>query len=478
MKVVPVILSGGSGVRLWPLSREQYPKQYLNLFGEKTLLQETILRLKSLDYLDSPIVICNCDHRFIVAEQLNQIGIQNPKILLEPIGKNTAPAITAAAYTSNENDVLLILSADHLIQNINAFHRAIKIAFKYAAMDKLVTFGVVPHSAHTGYGYIEAQRTNDSFKGINIRRFKEKPPLNIAKKFIEENSKLNSQNLPRKWYWNSGIFMFRSKVFINELSMYSPETINIVKKSVDNATQDLDFIRLEKQSFELCPSGSVDYTLMEKSNNIVMVPLDCQWSDVGSWESLYDISYKDGKDNVIKGDVIANSTIGSYIYSSNRLVATIGINDLIIIDTPDALFVSAKDKAKKVKEIVNTLSIQKRKEGFCNRKEFRPWGWYDVLEYSSSFLVKKIYIKPKGILSLQKHFFRSEYWIILDGSAKVTLEEEVFILEKNDSIHIPLEAIHRLENYTEFPIKMIEVQSGPYLGEDDIERFEDVYGRL
>lgn len=468
-KIIPVILSGGSGKRLWPLSRKQYPKQYLPLVSEKTMLQETILRLNGLENLEDPIIICNVDHRFLVAEQCKQIDITDPIILLEPVGRNTAPAIAASAIQSLkffDNAILLILSADHDIKDIDAFYKAISIASDQAQNGKLVTFGIVPTNANIGYGYIEHS------KGVNnssyvVENFVEKPDKKTAEFYLDQGNYL----------WNSGMFMFKAQTLIDELKIYSPKIVNSVKNSVNNAVNDLDFIRLEKQAFESSPSDSIDYALLEKSDNVVVVPLEAKWNDVGSWSVLYGISEKDKNGNVIKGDVIAKNTTNTYINATNHIVATIGIDNLIIIDTPDVTFIATHDKAKDVSEIVESLQIENRPEYGAHRKVYRPWGWFDSLESGDNFQVKKLHVYPGAKLSLQKHHKRAEHWVVVSGSARVTKGEEVFVLNKGESTYIPLGAIHALENESEETLEVIEVQSGSYLGEDDIIRFEDIYGR-
>jgi mannose-1-phosphate guanylyltransferase/mannose-6-phosphate isomerase len=468
--IIPIILSGGSGTRLWPLSRKHYPKQYLPLVGDNTMLQETILRLNGLDNLADPVIICNADHRFLVAEQCQQIDIVNPTILLEPIGRDTAPAIAAAALQSikDTNDVvLLVLSADHVIQDVEAFHKAINIANKQAQKGKLVTFGIVPTNANTGYGYIKSSN-NDHNDVYRVEEFVEKPNLETAKSYLEQGN----------YFWNSGMFMFQANTLIDELTTHSPDIINSVNDAVNNATQDLDFIRLDKQSFESSPSDSIDYALMEKSNNVIVVPLDAQWNDIGSWSALYDIGTKDNNGNVIQGDVLTEETTNTYINANHHMVVTIGVQDLVIVDTPNATLISTKDKAQDVKKIVERLQKQGREEQFCHRKVYRPWGWYDSIEVDIHFQVKRLHVNPGAKLSLQMHYKRAEHWVVVSGTATATNGEEVLTLTEGDSTHIPIGTIHGLENKTNEQLEIIEVQSGTYLGEDDIVRFEDIYGRL
>jgi len=470
MKIIPVILSGGSGTRLWPLSRKQYPKQYLPLAGDNTMFQETILRLDGLDNLTDPIIVCNVDHRFLVAEQCQQINIQNPVILLEPASRNTAPAITAAAVQSlkdSDGSMLLVLSADHVIQDVDAFHEAINIASQQAQSGKLVTFGVVPTDVNTGYGYIKSSK--DRSNGAHtVEEFVEKPDLKTAEFYLEQGNYL----------WNSGMFMFQARTFIDEITTHAFNIVTSVNNAVNNATQDLDFIRLEKQAFESSPSDSIDFALMEKSNNVVVVPLNAQWSDIGAWPALYDIGTKDNQGNVIKGDVITQDTSNTYINADNHIVVAIGVDNLIIVDTPDATFIATQDKAQEVKNIVELLQASSRCESTTHRKVHRPWGWYDSIESGEYFQVKRLYVKPSAKLSLQMHHKRAEHWIVLSGVATVTNGEQIFILNKGESTYIPLGVIHALENQTNEPLEIIEVQSGIYLGEDDIIRFEDIYGRV
>ena len=469
MQIIPVILSGGSGTRLWPLSRKQYPKQYLPLVGDNTMLQETILRLNGLDNLADPIIICNADHRFLVAEQCQQIDIESPTILLEPIGRNTAPAIAAAALQSQKisnEAVLLVLSADHVIQDIDAFHQAIKIASRQAQAGKLATFGIVPTDANTGYGYIKSSQEN--IDGAHkVEKFVEKPDLETAEKYLEQGNYL----------WNSGMFMFKATTLIDELTTHSPEIVTSVNNAVDNAVQDLDFIRLDKQAFESSPSDSIDYALMEKSNNVVVIPLDAQWNDIGSWSALHDIGKKDANGNVINGDVFMQDTTNTYIHANGHMIATIGVQDLIIVDTPNATLISTKDKSQEVKNIVEQLQRQDREEQSCHRKVYRPWGWYDSIEMGKHFQVKRLHVNPGEKLSLQMHHKRAEHWVVVSGVATATNGNQELTLTQGQSTYIPHKTVHCLENQTDEPLEIIEIQNGEYLGEDDIIRFEDIYSR-
>ena len=470
MQIIPVILSGGSGTRLWPLSRQEYPKQYLPLAGDNTMLQETILRLEGLENLANPIIVCNADHRFIVAEQCQQIGIKNPVILLEPVGRNTAPAIAAAALQSLKylgDSILLVLSADHVIKDVGAFHQAINIANQQAQSGKLVTFGIVATDANTGYGYIKSSKENDK-SVYKVEEFIEKPDLKTAEFYLEQGSYL----------WNSGMFMFKATMLIDELTTHSPEIVSSVNEAVNNAKQDLEFFRLNKKAFESSPSNSIDYAIMEKSDNVVVVPLDAGWSDVGSWSTLYDIGVKDSSGNLLTGDVTVRDTTNTYINASNHMVTTVGVDNLVVIDTPDATFIASQNKAHEVKFIVESLQKKGRDEAHSNRKVYRPWGWYDSIEVGKHFQVKRLHVNPGEKLSLQMHHKRAEHWVVVSGTATVINGEAALTLTEGDSTYIPIGTTHGLENKTNEQLEIIEVQSGTYLGEDDIVRFEDIYGRV
>lgn len=469
MKIIPIILSGGSGTRLWPLSRKQYPKQYLSLYGDNTMLQETILRLSGLDNITDPIIICNANHRFLVAEQCQQIDITNPTILLEPIGRNTAPAIAAAAVYSKkiiDNSILLVLSADHVIKDVDEFYKSIHIAYTQAQKGKLATFGIVPTEANTGYGYIKSS-INESGGAYQVEEFVEKPDAKTAETYLENGNYL----------WNSGMFMFKADTLIDELTYHAPEITVSMIDSVENSTQDLDFIRLDEKSFQSAPSDSIDYALMEKSSNVMVVPLDAKWSDVGSWPALYEIADKDDNNNAINGNVVAMDTKNSYISANHHIVATLGVENLIIVDTPDVTFISTKDKAHEVKQIVELLKSDIRTESESNRKVHRPWGWYDSIEQADNFQVKRLHVNSGAKLSLQMHNKRAEHWIVVSGVATVTNGEQEWTLRPGQSTYIPIKTIHCLENNTNQPLELIEVQSGEYLGEDDIVRFADNYNR-
>ncbi|CAC9602901.1 Mannose-1-phosphate guanylyltransferase (EC 2.7.7.13) / Mannose-6-phosphate isomerase (EC 5.3.1.8) [uncultured Gammaproteobacteria bacterium] len=465
--IAPIILSGGSGTRLWPLSRKLHPKQFIDLVNDTTLFQDTILRLP--DNVANPLIICNEDHRFLAAEQLRQIDKESNGIILEPIGKNTAPAIALAALkfiNKNEDPLLLVLSADHLIQDTNAFHQSIKIAEELAQNNKLVTFGTVPDKAETGYGYIKADIDNpaDYYK---IQSFTEKPNEKDAQLYLDSGN----------YFWNSGMFMFKASIYLQELEKFEPEILASCKKSCRTEYKDKDFIRLNNDEFYQCPEQSVDYAVMEHTEDGVVVPLDANWSDIGSWNALWDAKDKDSNGNVSEGDVILDKVKNTYIYSSNRLISAIGISDLVIVDTQDALLVTDKKYSQNIKHIVNRLKKDARPEADDHRKVFRPWGYYDSIDSNNGFQVKRILVNPGAKLSLQKHQHRAEHWVVVKGVATITRGDDVFVLKENQSTYIPKDKIHRLENQEKIDLEIIEIQTGDYLGEDDIIRLEDDYQR-
>jgi mannose-1-phosphate guanylyltransferase len=465
--IVPVILSGGSGTRLWPLSRKLYPKQFLSLANKTTLFQDTILRLPSK--ASNPIIICNEEHRFIAAEQLRQIDTKNKGIILEPIGRNTAPAITLAAISllqNGEDPLLLVLSADHLIKDISGFHKSIEIASVIANKNKLVSLGVHPTRPETGYGYIEIEQNNknDHYKIIS---FNEKPGIEKAEKYI------NSKN----FFWNTGIFMFKASTFIRELKKYEPEIYNLCEKSLNKTSKDNDFIRIDSSAFLKCPNKSIDYAIMEKTNEAFVVPFDGYWSDIGSWEALWESKAKDKNRNIIEGDVILRQVKNSFIHGTNRLVTVNNLENIIVVDTQDALLVSSIDNSQEIKNIVEVLKNKKRNESENHRKVYRPWGYFDSIDSGKGFQVKRISVNPGAKLSLQKHKKRAEHWIIVKGVAIITCGKKVFQLDENQSTYIPKGEVHRLENREESPLEIIEIQTGSYLGEDDIIRLEDDYKR-
>ena len=465
--IIPIILAGGSGTRLWPLSRKIHPKQFISLLNETSLFQDTLTRLPK-EALD-PIVICNEDHRFLVAEQAREINVTLNSIILEPIGRNTAPAIALAAIkvlNDFENPILIVLAADHKIENKSAFHDAIKIAHKLAENNKLVTFGIIPKSAETGYGYIEIEK-KDKAEYFDIKSFVEKPNQKNAINF------LNSGN----YLWNSGMFMFNASIYLSELNKFEPEILTSCKKSLSNEFKDLEFIRIDKKEFCKSPNQSIDYAVMEKTNKAKVVPLDAGWSDVGSWDALMDSKIKDSLGNVVEGDVTLDQVKNSYLYSTSRLVAASNIADLIVIDTQDALLVTTRDNSLSIKNIVKKLKKNKRTEIENHRKVYKPWGYYDSIDTGYNFQVKRILVNPGAKLSLQKHLHRSEHWVVVSGVAKITCGKKIYNLEKNQSTYIPKGEIHRLENIENYPLEIIEVQTGNYLGEDDIIRFKDDYQR-
>jgi len=464
--MIPVVMSGGSGTRLWPLSRKHKPKQFLNLFGDDSMFQQTILRLDGLNN-SPPIVVCNESHRFMVAEQLLEIDIEKPSILLEPVGRNTAPAIVSAAFQAlsrEEDPVLLVLAADHVIADIDAFHQAIKLAEQQAMVGNLVTFGIVPTCAHTGYGYIQAE---EKATISAVQQFVEKPDSATAEAYLSSGD----------YYWNSGMFMFKASVLIEEMSKFHSDIVEQCRLAVANSEQDLDFVRLSKEAFEACPSDSIDYALMEKTQKAVVVPLDAGWNDVGSWSSLWECSQQDENNNVLKGDVEIQNVKNAYIHSEHRLVSAIGVENLVIVETADAVMVASKDQAQDIKDIVAKLKKQSRSEAENHRLCYRPWGYYDSIDLGERFQVKRIRVKPGASLSLQMHHHRAEHWVVVQGTAEVTREDEVFLLSENESTFIPVGQKHRLHNPGRVPLEIIEIQSGGYLGEDDIVRFQDNYHR-
>jgi len=466
--IVPVILSGGSGTRLWPLSRKLYPKQFLSLVNKTTLFQDTIMRLpKNASY---PLIICNEEHRFIVAEQLRQINSNTKGIILEPIGKNTAPAITIAAMhllNENEDPTLLVLSADHILGDNQKFLKSIRMASKIADQGKMVALGIKPKKPETGYGYIEVDNSKNN-EYYNIESFTEKPNLKVAKQYV------NSGN----HYWNSGIFIFKASTYLKELKKYEPEIFAICKKAyANNAPKDLDFIRLNNEEFYKCPNKSIDYAVMEKTNVGVVVPFEGSWSDIGSWEALWDSKPKDSNNNVSEGDSLLSDVKNSFIHSSNRLVAANDVSDLVIIDTQDALLVSSMKSSQHIKYIVEKLNNNNRAESNNHRKVYRPWGYFDSVDNGKNFKVKRIFVNPKAKLSLQKHQQRSEHWVVVKGVARVTCGKDKFTLKENESTYIPRGEVHRLENTENTTLEIIEVQTGDYFGEDDIIRLEDDYER-
>jgi mannose-1-phosphate guanylyltransferase/mannose-6-phosphate isomerase len=471
--LIPVILSGGAGTRLWPLSRELYPKQLLALTGERTMIQETALRLVGLS-AGAPVVVCNEAHRFLVAEQLRQLGIEPQAVVLEPVGRNTAPAIALAAHaalkaagpTADTDPLLLILPADHVIRDVGAFQKAVHVALGAAQREgRLVSFGVVPTAPETGYGYI--QRGSASGALFQIARFVEKPSAALASEFLASGD----------YYWNSGMFLFGARRYLEELERLAPEIARACAEAFTAAKADLDFTRVDKRLFEACPADSIDYAVMEKTSDAVVVPMSAGWSDVGSWAALYQASEADARGNVLRGDVICEASQGCYLYSESRLVAAVGLKNHVVVETKDAVLVAPRDRVQDVKKLVFKLKEQGRYEHSLHREVFRPWGSYDSIENGPRFQVKRLKVKPGAVLSLQLHHHRAEHWIVVSGTARITRGDEVFLLEENQSTYIPIGVRHRIENPGKIPLHIIEVQSGSYLGEDDIVRLEDHYGR-
>ena len=472
--IVPIILCGGTGSRLWPSSRESYPKQYQSLLqdNKNSMLQLTQERITGLKNLNNPILICNEDHRFIAAEQMRKINIQPQSILLEPFGRNTAPAITIAALKAIESfsdPLLLILSADHEIKDTQKFQEIIEASLEEASKGRLVTFGIVPDSPETGFGYIEATKPlcKKTLEGSPIAQFIEKPNLQKAKQLISD----------QRYTWNSGMFLFKASSILEEIKKYAPEVLHCCQQAIDKNLTDLDFERLNKDAFKKCPNISIDIAVMEKTTKGTVFPLDAGWSDIGSWKALWDSGKKDNEGNIKIGKTITKSTRNCYLKSENRLLVGIGVQDLVIIETNDAVLIANKEHTQRVKEIVNELNEKGILEGKEHRRIYRPWGnYYSVVE-GKSWKVKRIEVNPGQKLSLQMHYHRAEHWIIVTGTAKVEINNQEQVLTENTSAYIPLGAKHRLSNPGKMPLILIEVQSGSYLGEDDIVRFEDVYKR-
>jgi len=481
--LTPVILSGGAGTRLWPLSRELYPKQLLPLVGERTMLQQTVLRLEGLGAA-SPVVVCNEAHRFLVAEQLRQLGVEPQAVVLEPMGRNTAPAIALAAHAAldaaqrrnvagsgagNGDPVLLVLPADHVIRDVPVFQKAVRVALGAAEAGQLVTFGIVPTKPETGYGYIQrGEPPAGAAETVHrIARFVEKPSPERAREFLASG----------EHYWNSGMFMFRARRFLEELARFAPPIAKACEAAYRSAKSDLDFTRIDAKAFAACPSDSIDYAVMEKTSSAVVIPLAAGWSDVGSWSALHEASESDGRGNVARGDVMVEDCDSCYLYSESRLVAVVGLKDHVVVETKDAVLVAPESRVQDVKKLVLRLKERGRYEHSLHREVFRPWGSYDSIENGPRYQVKRLNVKPGATLSLQLHHHRAEHWIVVSGTARITRGDEVFLLEENQSTYIPIGVRHRIENPGKIPLHIIEVQSGSYLGEDDIVRFEDKYGR-
>ena len=461
----PVLLSGGTGTRLWPLSREAYPKQFLPLAGEDTMVQATWRRVAPLAGA-APIVVANEEHRFLVAEQLRQIGAPTPAIVLEPVGRNTAPAIAAAALqalAAGDDPLLLVLPSDHVVRNEAGFRDAVSAACAAAEAGALVTFGIVPDAPETGFGYIQAE-TGEGVR--RVLRFVEKPDAVTAQSYLDAGG----------YYWNSGMFLFRASRYLEELGKFQPGIVASVSAAFAAAKRDGDFIRLDKEAFAASPSDSIDYAVMEKTSDAKVLPVDIGWNDVGSWSALWEVAERDDDGNAHRGDVIAVDSRNTYAYAQ-RLVALVGLDDVVVVETDDAVLVAHKDRVQEVKQVVAQVKESQRSQAVLHRKVYRPWGAYDSIDTGERFQVKRITVKPGGVLSLQMHHHRAEHWIVVSGTARVTRGEETLLLSENQSTYIPLGVTHRLENPGMVPLELIEVQSGSYLGEDDIVRFEDMYGR-
>ncbi|GAM63322.1 mannose-1-phosphate guanylyltransferase [Vibrio ishigakensis] len=464
--LLPVIMAGGSGSRLWPLSRTQHPKQFISLTSDNTMLQDTIARLSGIEH-KSPFLICNEEHRFIVAEQLRQHDLAHSGIVLEPVGRNTAPAIALAALhglKDGDDPLLLVLAADHVIQDQNKFTEAVEHAKAQAIQGKLVTFGIVPTGPETGYGYIRQGNPQDEHS-YEVRAFVEKPDFETANEYVESG----------EYLWNSGMFLFKASRYVEELRKHRPDILEACERAFAGAVEDLDFIRLDENAFKACPDDSIDYAVMEKTKDAIVVPLDANWSDVGSFSSLWEVADKDSSGNVTHGDVLSHSTSNSFIYSQNKLVSTVGVDDLVIVETKDAVLVARKDKVQDVKSIVNTLKSQGRRECQQHREVYRPWGSHDEIAEGERFHVKHLVVKPGEATATQMHYHRAEHWVVVQGTAKVLNGDESYILSENESTYVAIGSPHKIENPGKVDLHLIEVRTGNYLEEDDIIRLEE-YG--
>ena len=475
MVILPVVMAGGNGSRLWPLSRELFPKQFLTLDGELTMLQTTIRRLRGLS-AENPVVICNDEHRFLVAEQLRSINKLANNIILEPAGRNTAPAIALAALTAlqtapeGSDPLLLVLAADHMIADEEAFREAVRNAMPYASAGKLVTFGIVPDQPETGYGYIRrgvVSPTNTDAVAFEVAQFVEKPNLETAQAYVANGD----------YYWNSGMFLFRAGRYLEELEKYRPDILEACVNAMSTVDPDLDFIRVDEQAFLACPEESVDYAVMERTADAVVMPMNAGWSDVGSWSSLWEISAHTAEGNVHHGDVISHKTENSYVYAESGLVTTVGVKDLVVVQTKDAVLIADRNAVQDVKKVVEQIKADGRHEHHIHREVYRPWGKYDSIDAGDRYQVKRITVKPGEGLSVQMHHHRAEHWVVVAGTAKVTINDDIKLLAENESVYIPLGATHCLENPGKIPLDLIEVRSGSYLDEDDVVRFADRYGR-
>ncbi|OQY16110.1 MAG: mannose-1-phosphate guanylyltransferase/mannose-6-phosphate isomerase [Desulfobacteraceae bacterium 4572_35.1] len=478
--IVPIILSGGAGTRLWPLSREEYPKQLLPLNSDLTMLQETAARLNGMEDVAAPMVVCNESHRFLVAEQMRVYGSDGGDIILEPCGRNTAPAVAIAALqavSDGSDPVLLVLPADHLIQQVDVFQQAVAYGVHLAEQGKLVTFGIVADKPETGYGYIKANTdcplsavgdlANNDSCAFMVDSFVEKPDLDTAQSYLDSGD----------YFWNSGMFMFKASKYLSELSTFNPEMHSACQIAHGSLQHDLDFLRLDAEQFAACPSDSIDYAVMEKTHDAVVIPLAAGWNDIGAWSALWEVGEQSSAGNVVHGDVLTADANNCYLHAESRLLAGVGIDNLVVVETVDAVLVADKSRVQEVKEIVAQLKLQQRNEARLHRRANRPWGSYERVDAGERFQVKRITVNPGACLSLQMHHHRAEHWIVVHGTAKIVRGEETFLLSENQSTYIPLGTTHRLENPGTIPLEMIEIQSGSYLGEDDIVRLEDTYGR-
>jgi mannose-1-phosphate guanylyltransferase/mannose-6-phosphate isomerase len=470
MKIYPVILSGGAGTRLWPLSRAVLPKQLLPLVSDKTMLQDTVLRLRHWPEMQAPLIVCGNEHRFLVAEQMREAGIAPLGILLESVGRNTAPAVAAAAHYLQAIDpeaVMLVLPADHVIEDREAFHQAILRAAALVQDGALATFGVVPTAPETGYGYVHRGAAIGDSGGFKVDRFVEKPNLDTAQSFVADGG----------YYWNSGMFLFQAATYISELQTLQPAIDQAAEEAVRLGYRDLDFCRLDEKAFAASPSDSIDYAVMEHTKRAVVVPADIGWSDVGSWSALWDVQSRDDAGNAVRGDVYLDGVSNTLVRAESRIVAVVGVDNLVVVETADAVLVAHKDHVQRVKQIVDHLKTEDRTEHLHHTRVYRPWGSYEGIDIGERFQVKRITVNPGGKLSLQMHHHRAEHWVVVSGTARVTCGDTVTLLSENQSTYIPIGMNHRLENPGKLPLHLIEVQSGSYLGEDDIVRFEDVYQR-
>jgi len=477
--LIPVVLAGGSGTRLWPLSRDLFPKQLIRLTSDQTMLQNTVRRLSGLDNLNDPIIICNERNRFMTAEQLRAIQVSPEAIILEPVGRNTAPAVAVAALKAlsvHSDAVLMVLPADHYIAQPDRFHETLKAGISYAREDFLVTFGIVPASPETGYGYIKKGAPLEGRAGSGegsaptayaIERFVEKPDLKVAEGYVASGD----------YCWNSGMFMFKAAAVLGELKRYAPDMVVACENAMNSGREDLDFFRLNPDAFAACPSDSIDYAVMEKTEHGAMIPMDAGWNDLGSWEALWQVGGKDSHDNVIKGDVLIHDVKNSYLHSTGRLISAVGLEDHIVVETSDAILISPRNRVQDVKRLVNRLKADNRIESKAHRKMYRPWGASESIHSSDRFEVKRLTVKSGARISLQKHFNRAEHWIVVKGTALVARGDEEFLLKEDESTYIPAGAVHRLENPGRIDLELIEIRTGSYLGENDIERFDDDYGR-